>query len=264
METGLAGRVALVTGATRGIGYAIAEGLRAEGAAIVALGRNKDTVGEAVERLGGADHAHGVVADLTDRAEVARALDEAADWRGGLNVVVNNAGPPMQSGAIADLDDDPWMMTFRTKAMGMVRVARAALARLPDDGTGRIVNISGVTAKSLIPNAGVTGITNAAVGAFTRYLAEEAAPRNILVNAVCPGMTRTEGWLERAQAAADKQGISVEEFFATMTERLRVALGRWAEPREIANAVVFCASDLASFMTGHVLVVDGGQTKLPG
>jgi 3-oxoacyl-[acyl-carrier protein] reductase len=264
MDTGLAGRVALVTGATRGIGFAIAEGLRAEGADVAVLARSKDGVDDAVARLGGEAHAHGIVADLTDPEQVDRAVQEAADWRGRLHVVVNNAGPPMQSGTITDTDDEPWAMTFATKAMGMVRVARAALPLLADDGTGRIVNVSGVTAKSVIPNAGITGITNAAVGAFTRYLAEEAAPRGIRVNAVCPGMTRTEGWLQRAATAAEQQGITAEQFFANMTERLGVSLGRWAEPREIADVVVFCASDRVAFMTGHVLVVDGGQTKLPG
>jgi 3-oxoacyl-[acyl-carrier protein] reductase len=173
--------------------------------------------------------------------------------------VVNNAGPPMQSGAIAELDDDPWVTTFGTKAMGGVRVARAAMAHLPDDGTGRIVNISGVTAASLIPNAGVTGVTNTAVQAFTKYLATELAPRNVNVNAVCPGMTLTEGWLERAGRAAEAQGITRDEFFATMTDKLGIVLGRWAQPREIADVVVFLASDRASFVTGTTVVVDGGQ-----
>lgn len=259
MESGLQGRTALVTGGTRGIGFAIARGLVAEGAKVAVLARSRDALDAAVDELGGDEVAHGIEADLTDADAVTSAVGAAARWGGNLSVVVNNAGPPMQSGAIADLDDDPWVSTFGTKAMGAVRVSRAAMAHLPDDGSGRIINISGVTAASLIPNAGVTGMTNAAVQAFTKYLATELAPRRINVNAVCPGMTLTEGWLDRAQGAAEAQGITRDAFFQNLTDKLGILLNRWAQPEEIADVVVFLASERASFLTGQTIIVDGGQ-----
>lgn len=260
MDSGLEGRTALVTGGTRGIGFAIASALRGEGMDVAILARDRDALDAAVNRLGD-DHALGVVADLTDRAQVDRAVDEVVEWRGQLNVVVNNAGPPMQAGPIAELGDDNWMSTFDAKTMGAVRIARAVLPRIADDGSGRIINITGVTHRSLIPNAGITGMANGAMSAFTRYLAAEAAERRVLVNAVCPGLTRTEGWVERAEKIGAEQGISGEQFLANMVERLGLQLGRWAEPAEIANYVTFLASDLATFMTGQVLLVDGGQSK---
>lgn len=254
MDSGLTDRVALVTGATRGIGFAVARALRAEGARVAILARNKDDLDSAAAKLGG--DTLPVVADLTDRDAVDRAVEQVVDWGGALNVVVNNAGPLLRGGGVAELDDEPWLGAFDTKLMGMVRVCRAALPALATDGTGRIVNISGESAKTVMLNAGVTAATNAGVLALTKYLASEAAPRRVLVNAVVPGMTHTEGWQTRAEATGD-----ADTFFAGTVERLGILTGRWAEPAEIANAVVFLASDLASYVTGATLVVDGGQAK---
>lgn len=258
MESGLPGRTALITGGSRGIGFAIAEALSAEGVAVAIAARHRDQLDTAVERLGPDAVALPLVADLTERDSVDRMVAAAAEWRGGLNILVNNAGPIMQSGKISETADGPWADTFGTKAMGTIRASRAALNVLADDGSGRIINITGVTTKTLIPNAGISGITNAALTAFTRYLAAEAAGRRILVNAVCPGMTLTQGWYDRAQLLADQQKITRDAFFAGIVDQLGILAGRWAEPREIANTVVFLASDLASYITAQTITVDGG------
>jgi 3-oxoacyl-[acyl-carrier protein] reductase len=147
------------------------------------------------------------------------------------------------------------------KLLGFHRVASAALPLLSESGSGRIINVAGATAFTLVPNAGVTGITNSAVLALTNYLASEAAKRNVLVNAVSPGMTLTEGWISRHEAMGNGQGKTGEEVRDGMTAALGIRIGRWAETAEIANVVVFLASDLASYITGSVLEVDGGISK---
>jgi NAD(P)-dependent dehydrogenase (short-subunit alcohol dehydrogenase family) len=264
MSNGLADRVALVTGGTSGIGLAIAAALHAEGAHVAVLARGESSdESQAVKTLGSGAGGEvlGLIGDVTNREDVDRALAEALAWKGRLNIVVNNAGPQIQQTPIADSEDETWRNTLDVKVIGMVRVARAALGKLSDDGRSAIVNVSGVTARAVLPNASVTAAANAAVLALTSYLATEAAPRGIRVNAVIPGMTNTEGWQQRLDSMATAQSKTREEVRVDMTRNLGIRLGRWAEPSEIASAVTFLASDRASYITGQMLGVDGGLAK---
>lgn len=258
METGLTGRVALITGASKGLGLAIAKALSGEGADVVLLARDAAALATAAANIGGPGEVLTVSADITSSTEVARAVAEAAAWKGRLNIVVNNAGPPMQTAAITDQPDEAWTETFNIKAMGMVRVSRAALPLLPDDGSGRIVNISGVAAEMVIPDAAVTAAVNGAVKAFTTYLAAEAAPRRINVNAVSPGVMNTEIMQQLLADMAEAQGTTAEAVKAVMTGSFGIRAGRWGEPSEVGDLVVFLASDRAAYITGQVLLIDGG------
>lgn len=263
MTSGLEGRVALVTGASRGIGYAIARALQEEGVRIAAVARDEVALKNAAATLPNTDATAllTLAADVTDSDSVTRAVGGAHSWGGRLDIVVNCAGPQLNPSPLAETPDTVLADYLNVKLLGFHRVASAALPLISDSGTGRIINISGQTARTLVPNAGVTGITNAAVIALSSYLATEAAARNILVNSVSPGMTLTDGWLAKHEAMAKQQGKTADEVRKAMTAGAGIRLGRWADPSEIAKAVVFLASDLSSYVTGRVLEVDGGISK---
>ena len=258
----LEGRTALVTGASRGIGFAIAEAFHREGARVALLARDVGAVRRAAARLSDSDDVLAVSADVIDDASVKDAVDEVAKWAGGtFDILVNSAGPQLAPAPLADTATDVLRSYLDVKLLGFHRIASASLPVLSRDGHGRIINIVGQTALTLVPNAGVTGITNAAVAAFSKYLAAEAAPDGILVNAISPGMTLTEGWVSRHEAAAAQQNKSVEDVRAALTANIGIRVGRWAEPGEIAAAALFLASDLSSYVSGSLIEVDGGLSK---
>ncbi|MFJ4848679.1 MULTISPECIES: SDR family NAD(P)-dependent oxidoreductase [unclassified Streptomyces] len=260
----LEGRTAFVTGGSRGLGFAIARALLERGAKVAIAARDEAAVKAAAGRLAAgfaAGDVLSVVADVSDAESVNSALAEVQAWQGGLDILVNNAGPQLAPASLAQVDEEVVAAAFDTKLLGFLRVSQAALPFLSRSGSGSIVNVVGATAHMLVPNAGATGIVNAGVVALTSYLASEAAADNIRVNAISPGMTKTEGWLTKTEAMAKQQGKSAEEVRAGMVQGLGIRLNRWAEPSEVGAAAAFLASDDASYMTGQVLRVDGGLTK---
>jgi 3-oxoacyl-[acyl-carrier protein] reductase len=243
---GLDGRVALITGAGAGIGAAVAERMAAEGATVAVVDRDPDaarTVANTISDHGG--RAIAVGADVTEPAAVTTAVESAAALGDALHIVVNNAGF-VRPAMLPDLDEDAFRSVLDVHLLGTYRVLRAALAHLPDDGTGRIINST--SAAGLVGTIGQAnyGAAKAGIVGLTKSAARELAKRNITVNAVAP-----------LAATAMTETVRTNPKFAAKTLE-RIPLGRFAEPDEIAGAFAFLASDDAAYITGQVLCVDGG------
>ncbi len=248
------GKVAIVTGASRGIGESIARVLAQSGASVMLASRKQEGLEAARERMLSAGVPADAVALSVCHAGKAEMIEELIDKTverfGGLDVLVNNAATNPHFGPMVTVDEGAWAKTFEVNTWGYFTCARLAARRFADAGKGgSIINVASVAALSGAPLQGVYGMTKAAVVSMTQTLAVELGPSNIRVNAIAPGLVDT-----RFAAAL----VHNPDIVKRVVER--TPLGRYAQPDEIAGAALFLASDAASFLTGHTLVVDGGMT----
>jgi NAD(P)-dependent dehydrogenase (short-subunit alcohol dehydrogenase family) len=251
-EFDLAGRKALVTGASRGIGQAIALALAEHGADVAVNSRNS----EALEKVAAEVEQRGrravvVAADVTDRAAIEAMVDTAVRGLGGLDIVVNNAGGTAFMVPFTELRFTGWEKVMRLNVDSTVHVLQAAAPHLLAAGRASVINIASVAGLGATPALTPYGASKAAVISLTKSLAVEWATAGVRVNALCPGWTATElnrNLWENEQASAG--------LVAT------IPMGRWGRPEEMAGPAVFLASDASSFMTGQVLVIDGGQSTI--
>lgn len=266
MDLNLAGRTAVISGGSMGIGKAIAKGLAAEGVNLVLLARGQEALDETAKEIGGAHDVDilTVSTDIRDAESVNAMAAAAAERFGTIHILVNSAGHRMRRFDRQLLwDDDDWTSDIDHKTVGMLRVIRALYPHFAKDGTGRIINISGTAGLIVWEGAMTHGINNSAMIHITRYLARDLAEDKINVNAVVPGLVATEwrqGW---ASMVSEKQGISRDEFLANYTRDKGILAGRWASMEEIADPVVFLASDRAQYINGESLAVDAGQSTNP-
>jgi NAD(P)-dependent dehydrogenase (short-subunit alcohol dehydrogenase family) len=266
MDLRLKGRAALVTGASKGIGKAIAIGLAQEGVNLVLLARTKDTLDQAAEEIRKATGVKvlAVTADVRDSAQVKAVADAAAKEFGTVHIVVNNAGSGIRRmDRQINWPDGDWMDDLNLKLLGSLRVTQAFLPIMPRDWTGRVINISGIAGISAFIGALTHGLNNSAMNHGTTYLARDLAAEKITVNAVVPGLIATEwreGW---AQTMGDKQSKSKDQFLEDICRAWGIVSARWGTMEEVADLVVFLASDRAAYINGAQIGIDGGYAINP-
>jgi NAD(P)-dependent dehydrogenase (short-subunit alcohol dehydrogenase family) len=251
----LAGARAIVAGGSRGIGLAVARGLRAEGARVAIVARHEERLRAAAAELG--PEVLAVPADTTDDAAVRAMVEEVVGAWGGVDVLVNAAAQPAGGPvpALADLTDAEVQADFDTKVLGYLRCARAVAPHMTAQGRGRIVSISGLNARRTGSIAG--GIRNVAVAALTANLADELGPSGVGVTVVHPGLVETERTPRLVADRAAASGRTEEQVRADLAAGS--SLRRLVSAEEVANVVVFLCSPLAVAVTGDAVGVGGGN-----
>jgi meso-butanediol dehydrogenase / (S,S)-butanediol dehydrogenase / diacetyl reductase len=251
----LDGKVALITGGGTGIGAATAERMRAEGAEVVVMGRRRDLL----ERVGAETGAVAMVGDAASAEDAIAVVQTAVDRFGGLDVVVAGAGGG-GSGSALGTDDQAWAEGLRSNLTTAFVIVRESLPALLERGAGSMVIVSSLA--GLFAGPAMVGYVTAkhALLGLTRSLARDYGPRGIRVNAVSPGWVRTPTGDEQMEILAERDGISREEAYTLVSSR--VPLRRPAAPEEIASVIAFLASDDSSFVTGSMIVADGGASAV--
>jgi NAD(P)-dependent dehydrogenase (short-subunit alcohol dehydrogenase family) len=265
MDLALRGRVAVVTGGSKGIGLAVVRTLLEEGAYVVAASRS-DSPG--LGELAGPNLLH-VPGDLMDPVFAAQLVERAGDAFDGLDILVNNAGGPppgvvLPRGPFLDGSDVDWQAVFDFNLFAVMRLTRAALPHLIERG-GTIVNVSSSLARQPTTNNYEYAAAKAALTHVSKALAEEFGPQGVRVNTVSPGVTRTNWWTDEGGVAdmfAGAMGVDRDTLLdKTLPEMLRLSTGRFVEPQEVADAVALLASPRSGSTNGSDFVVDGGLLK---
>lgn len=260
MDLGINEKVALVAASSRGIGYACAEALAREGAAVVIFSRDMERIREAASRISEKTGAEvlALAGDVRDAGDMARITAEAGDWKGGVDILVTNAGGPPAI-PFDEATDEHWEDTVDLLLLSAVRLIRGVLPGMVERGWGRVVAITSITCRQPADVLLLSNSVRIGIHGLLKTLTAHHAKDGVTFNSVMPGHTWTERAKEVAAARAKASGQSFEEVVAAMKERSPTL--RTGRPEEVAAAVVFLASESAAFINGTGILVDGGESR---
>jgi NAD(P)-dependent dehydrogenase (short-subunit alcohol dehydrogenase family) len=251
MQLGIHGRTAIVTGGSQGIGRVIAERLIGEGARVVVCARTAGLLERTAQEIG----ALAIAADVSRAEDVQALVSRTVERFGGVDILVNCAASP-RSEPFMEMGEDEWLEHFQVKLLGDVRCMREVIPHMRAKHWGRIVSMAGIAAREAATGY-ASGAVNSALVNVTKKLGDEVGPDGITVNAIHPGPVLTGRREAAYQRLMREKGISREE--AMRDHVARIPIGRLIDPGDIADAVLFLASDRASAITGQVLAIDGGS-----
>lgn len=259
MDLGLKGKVAMVAGASRGLGFAVAKALAADGASVSIASRDEAAICDAAKRLtGSAGDVFAMAADVRAAEDIARWTAATERRFGGLDLLFTNSGGPPAGPAIA-FDDAAWQEAADLLLFSVLRMVRAAVPSMKKRGGGSILVSTSSSVKEPIPNLGLSTVMRASVSALAKTLALELAAEKIRVNQIIPGRLDTDRLRQLDEGNAKKAGIATDE------QRKRsiasIPAGRYGDPDEFGRAAAFLLSDAASYITGATLQIDGGLIR---
>lgn len=260
MDLGLQGRVAIVGGASRGLGRACAMGLAQEGARVAISSRGAQPLQATAQEIRSATGAEvlAVPGDLSSLADIQDLIQRTVDHFGRLDVVISNSGGPPEGRAV-DTSEDNWERAIQMALQFFIRMSREAVPHLKKQSWGRIINILASTVYQPIDNLATSGVTRLGAVAFAKSLADEVGRDNILVNNVAPGFLLTDRMMDLFKTRAREMDTDLDAVL--QARAATIPLGRFGQPEELANLVTFLASEKNSYVTGTTILVDGGVVR---
>ncbi len=261
MDLGIKGRVAIVAASSKGLGKASAMALAEEGVKLTICARGEADLKSAADEIGGKTGAEvlPVVTDVTLKDNVNKLVQATLERYGQIDILVNNAGGPPPVVSFLDVSDEGWQDSIGLNLISTINMCRAVVPHMKDRKWGRIVNIMSVSVKQPLDGLLLSNVSRMGVIGFSKSISNELAADNITVNTVCPGPIMTDRVKNMTQARAKNEGKTPEEILVSYSSV--IPMRRIGEPRELGSLVAFLASELASYITGTAVQVDGGMAK---